>query len=259
MTDQLLQAYDDQLREGAEVGGATTVERLGPLWLALFPGERGFITYRSLPDDAQEIADLADAAVEYFRERTASTAVEWKTRAHDVAPGLEAVLTGRGFAADDPESIMIGRAEGLAADVELPDGVEVRRAATVADVWAASEMQGLVFDDSHWRSRAEDAVRKFEEKPEASFWIAVADGVVISTGRLEPVDGTDFAGIWGGATLPEWRHRGIYRVLTARRAEEALRLGKSLIHSDSTGFSRPILERSGLVAVSTTTPFIWTR
>ncbi|MDQ0615064.1 GNAT superfamily N-acetyltransferase [Microbacterium sp. W4I4] len=259
MMDQLLQAYDDQLREGAEVGGATAVVRIGPLWLAQFPGERGFITYRSLPDDAQEIAGLADAALKHFRERTGATAVEWKTRAHDAAPGLEAVLTGHGFVADGPESIMIGRVEGLAADVALPHGIEVRRAATVDDVWAASEMQGLVFDDPHWRSRAEDAVRKLEEKSAASLWIAVADGAVVSAGRLEPVDGTDFAGIWGGATLPEWRHRGIYRVLTARRAEEALRLGKTLIHSDSTGFSRPILERSGLVAVSTTTPFVWTR
>jgi hypothetical protein len=259
MNDQLLQAYDDQLREGAEIGGAATVERLGPLWLAVFPGGRGFISYRSLPEDAQEIAELADAALEHFRERTSATAVEWKTRAHDVAPGLEAVLTERGFVAEDPESIMIGRVEGLAADVELPHGVEVRRAETVDDVWAASEMQGLVFDDPHWRSRAEDAVRRLEERPVASLWIAVVDGVVASAGRLEPVDGTDFAGIWGGAMLPEWRHHGIYRALTARRAEEALRLGKTLIHSDSTDFSRPILERSGLVAVSTTTPYVWTR
>lgn len=259
MNDQLLQAYDDQLREGAEVGGATAVVRLGPLWLAQFPGERGFITYRSLPDDAREIAELADAALAHFRERTGVTAVEWKTRSHDVAPGLDALLTERGFVADEPESIMIGRAEGLAADVELPDGVEIRRATTAEEVWAASEMQGLVFDDPHWRSRAEAAVRKLEEKSEASLWIALVDGTVVSTGRLEPVDGTDFAGIWGGATLPEWRHRGIYRILTARRAEEAQRLGKTLIHSDSTEFSRPILERSGLVAVSTTTPFVWTR
>jgi len=31
------------------------------------------------------------------------------------------------------------------------------------------------------------------------------------------------------------------------------------VHSDSTEGSRPILERSGLVAVSTTTPYDWTR
>jgi predicted GNAT family acetyltransferase len=90
-------------------------------------------------------------------------------------------------------------------------------------------------------------------------WVAEAGGRMVSAGRLEPVAGTDFAGIWGGATLPEWRGRGIYRALTAARARSALRLGKTLIHSDSTEFSRPILERSGLVKASTTTPYAWRR
>ena len=71
--------------------------------------------------------------------------------------------------------------------------------------------------------------------------------------------GAEFAGLWGGATRPEWRGRGIYRALTAARARSALRAGKTLIHSDSTEYSRPILERSGLVRVSTTTPYRWRR
>ncbi len=47
--------------------------------------------------------------------------------------------------------------------------------------------------------------------------------------------------------------------MTAARARSALALGKTLLHSDSTEFSRPILERSGLVKVSTTTPYDWQR
>src|SRR5262249_34480916 len=90
-------------------------------------------------------------------------------------------------------------------------------------------------------------------------WVAEAHGQIVSSGRLDPVDGTDFAGIWGGATLPEWRGRGIYRALTAARARAALRVGKRLINSYSTEHSRPILERSGLVKVSTTTPYDWRR
>lgn len=88
-------------------------------------------------------------------------------------------------------------------------------------------------------------------------WVAEAHGEMVSAGRLEPVPDSDFAGIWGGSTLEQWRGRGIYRALTAARARSALALGKTLIHSDSTEFSRPILERSGLVKVSTTTPYTW--
>jgi hypothetical protein len=90
-------------------------------------------------------------------------------------------------------------------------------------------------------------------------WVAEADGGMVAAGRLEPVPGSEFAGVWGGATLPRWRGRGLYRALTAARARSALAMGKTLIQSDSTEFSRPILERSGLVKVSTTTPYEWHR
>jgi hypothetical protein len=55
-------------------------------------------------------------------------------------------------------------------------------------------------------------------------WVAEAGGQIVSAGRLEPVAGTEFAGIWGGATRPEWRGRGIYRALfgLAPRAPGAL-------------------------------------
>ena len=89
--------------------------------------------------------------------------------------------------------------------------------------------------------------------------MAEADGAVVCTGRLELVPGTAFAGIWGGGTVPEWRGKGIYRALVAQRARSALARGVRYLHSDSTEFSRPILQRSGLLPVTTTTPFIWTR
>jgi len=90
-------------------------------------------------------------------------------------------------------------------------------------------------------------------------WVAEADDRIVGAGRLEPVEGSDFAGLWGGAVLEPWRKRGIYRALTAARARAALALGKTLVHSDSTEYSRPILERSGLIKVSTTTPYMWRR
>jgi hypothetical protein len=90
-------------------------------------------------------------------------------------------------------------------------------------------------------------------------WVAEHQGAILSAGRLEPVPDTEFAGIWGGATREEWRGRGIYRAVTAARARAAMALAKTLIHSDSTEYSRPILERYGLVRVSTTTPYRWRR
>ena len=260
MHQRLLDAYDRQLRTDSESAHALDTVVHGPLRLSLFPGGRGFISYADLGGaDAQRIGELVDVAVEHFRALPETTSVEWKTRGHDHAPGLHEALISRGFIAQDPESIMIGEAALLAQDVPLPERVEIRRARTEDDVWAMEEMQGTVFEDPEWRSRAETTLRRIREDDTVELWIAVDDGQVVSAGRLEPVAGTDFAGLWGGATLPQWRGRGIYRALTAQRARSALAMGKRFLQSDSAEFSRPILERSGLVKVSTTTPYVWTR
>jgi hypothetical protein len=256
----LLAAYDAQLRTDAETAGALSVTRHGPLWLVTFDGGRGFITYRDLGGaHAEQVRQLVAEALAHFAADPLITRVEWKTRGHDYAPGLHDALVAHGFAAEEPESIMIGEARMLAVDVPLPDGVRLRQVTSEADVLAMGAMQGEVFEDPHWRERSDAAIRRLERGDGMELWIAEAEGRVVCAGRLDPVPDTDFAGIWGGATLRHWRGRGIYRALTAARARSALRLGKTFINSDSTEFSRPILERSGLARVSTTTPYQWSR
>jgi hypothetical protein len=118
-------------------------------------------------------------------------------------------------------------------------------------------MQAEVFGDPVSDESALALLRRLALNDGMELWAAEVEGQIVSAGRLEPVAGTEFAGIWGGATLESWRHRGIYRALTAARARSAIAAGKTLIHSDSTEYSRPILERSGFVRVSTTTPYRW--
>jgi GNAT superfamily N-acetyltransferase len=67
--------------------------------------------------------------------------------------------------------------------------------------------------------------------------------------------GTEFAGLWGGGTLPEWRGRGVFRALVAHRARLAADRGFRYLQVDATPDSRPILERLGFVVLATTTPF----
>jgi ribosomal protein S18 acetylase RimI-like enzyme len=251
-----LAAYDEQLRGEAETRGAVAVKQLGPLHLATFPGRRGFITYRGLAGaDEGAIRKLVAEARSYFAADPSVTRVEWKTRGHDQAPGLHDALVDNGFNPEDPESIMLGRAELLAVDVTLPAGVTLRRVEERDDVRAMAQMQALVFGDDDFAERAGAILQHLRDSEELELWVAEHGGQIVSAGRLERVPGTQFAGIWGGATLPEWRGRGIYRALTAARARSALARGATLIHSDSTEFSRPILERAGLIKVATTTPY----
>jgi hypothetical protein len=87
--------------------------------------------------------------------------------------------------------------------------------------------------------------------------VAEAGGQVVSAAWLVANPGTDFAGLWGGSTLADWRRRGLYRALVTKRAKLAASWGVTYLHVDASEDSRPILERLGFVAVTTTTPFVW--
>jgi ribosomal protein S18 acetylase RimI-like enzyme len=256
--EEYLDAYDRQLRSDSETPSAIEVERLGPLRLVHFAGGRGFITYRDLGGaDAAGVERLVEQALAHYRRDPSISRVEWKSRGHDHAPGLHDALVGNGFEPNEPESIMIGEARLLAVDVALPAGVELRRITAESDVRGMAAMQEEVFGEPSGDEAA--LLRRLGLGTGMELWVAEAEGRIVCAGRLEPVEGTEFAGIWGGATRPEWRRRGIYRALTAARARSAHDLGKTLIYSDSTEYSRPILERAGLVKVSTTTPYLWRR
>ena len=258
--NRLLAAYNAQLRTDVETPSAVNVTRLGPLRLVTFLGGRGFITYQDLGDvTAEAVHQLVHDALSHFQSDLDIERVEWKTRGHDYAPGLHEALVENGFIPGETESIMIGEALALAVDVPLPEGVTVRQVVEESDVRAMSAMQDEVFGDPVSEDMANAVLRRLSLGDGMELWVGEAGGEIVTAGRLEPVRDSDFAGIWGGATRAAWRGCGIYRAVTAARARSAIAMGKTLIHSDSTDFSRPILERYGFIAVSTTTPYHWTR
>jgi GNAT superfamily N-acetyltransferase len=259
----LLAAYDAQLRGEAEVQGAPSWDRSGPLWRALFH-DGALVTYETLVGVDDLDALIADT-VGHFAAMPQVKEFEWKTRGHDEPADLGSRLRAHGLEPEEPETVMVGEATYLAVDVELPDGLTVRRVDQLPDreavIVEACELAASIFGGGG--SGAEMLERLDRMNGREQFWVAEAatdDGSrVVCSGRLALVPGTDFAGIWGGSTHPEWRGKGIYRSLTAARARAALHEGVRYIHSDCTAMSRPILERSGLVAVTTTTPYVWHR
>ncbi|WP_240641582.1 GNAT family N-acetyltransferase [Nocardioides ferulae] len=260
----LLAAYDSQLRAEAEMAGARSWHRHGPLLRGVFR-HGGFVSYADLDGATGPALDrlIADT-VAWFRDETDVARFEWKTRGHDRPADLPDRLLAHGFEPDPPETVMVGRAELLDRPVALPDGITVRRAGEdgdlLTDVTEASRLQAEVFGDDAGPAPAELAERLASAPERTGLWLAEdADGTVVCAGRLEVVPDTEFAGLWGGGTLAAWRGRGIYRALVAARARAAQTMGAVYLHSDCTDMSRPILERSGLVPVTTTTPYLWRR
>ncbi|TAM91877.1 MAG: GNAT family N-acetyltransferase [Jatrophihabitans sp.] len=255
----LLAAYDEQLRGAAEMQGVPSWDRDGPLYRGVLARE-GFVSYRSLAGVA-DLDALIERTVGYFAGLGRIEQFEWKTRGHDRPTDLGARLQRAGLVPEDVETVMVGEAVRLAVEVPLPAGVRIRRIDQLperaAAVAAASRMQRAVFGTGP--SSTELLARLDRMDGAEQFWVAEAGDRVVCAGRLVRVAGTAFAGLWGGATDPAWRGRGIYRALTAARAAAAIEGGVRYLHSDCTALSRPILQRSGLVAVTTTTPYRWRR
>jgi GNAT superfamily N-acetyltransferase len=220
----------------------------------------GFVSYDSL-EGVDDVDALIAETVSFYAGLPQVGEFEWKTRGHDWPADLGARLEAHGLEAEEIETVMVGEAARLAVDVELPAGVSVRRVDQLPDrealIVEASEVAARIFGDGPSGAEMLDRLDRMQGLEQ--FWVAEAAGHVVCSGRLARVEGTEFAGIWGGSTLPEWRGKGIYRALTAARARAALADGVRYLHSDCSAMSRPILERSGLVAVTTTTPYVWHR
>ena len=249
---EYLDAYDRQLRADTETPSAVAVTRLGPLRLVTFAGGRGFVTYRDLGGaDGRVIARWVEGALAHYREDPGITRVEWKTRAHDHAPALHDALVQMG-SCPGPESIMIGEANLLAVDVPLPKGIHLRRVTSEAGRPRSVRWEGIAgrVRRKRWQMRcSEDWGSGMEWN---SGWQRPTERS--STGRLEPVPATEFAGIWAAPRDPGV---GAGSGRSAARARSALgawqetdpqRLDRSLAPDPRT---------SGLIKVSTTTPYLW--
>lgn len=106
------------------------------------------------------------------------------------------------------------------------------------------------------RDAAIAAIRRWITQS-ATVVVAEAGDEMVCAGWGRYIDGSGFATLWGGSTLPDRRERGIYRAVVVYRARLAAARGSTYLQVDASGDSRPILERLGFVAVATTTPYVF--
>src|SRR5215813_10279077 len=129
-----------------------------------------------------------EALVERMRELPGH--VEWKYYSHD-GPELRERLLEAGLEPEDEETVVVAEAASIPPP---PDDVELRLV-TAEFVEMAANVFGRLID------LPESAVAV----------VAIVDGKAVSGGRVDLDDGVDFAGLYGGFTLPEFRSRGLYR------------------------------------------------
>ena len=249
-------AYDSQIRQkaAADEPGAIVEAEPGLLrWLA--PGNQtSCIIWSQLTSGSADIAIAAQKR--YFEAR--GTPVEWKYYDYDQPADLPQRLRAAGFEPEDEELMLVAETAAISHDVVLPDGIRLEPVTDEAGVDAMGTVHDLAFAEPspELLERLRDQLR---EAPDLlQMVVAMAGDEPVSAARVEFIPGTDFAGLWGGGTVPAWRGRGIFRALVAYRAGLAAERGYRYLQVDALPTSRPILQRLGFEPVASTTPYVFT-
>jgi GNAT superfamily N-acetyltransferase len=226
---EILERFDDQLRRAVVDEDGLYISDGWSAVLAVPPDiDRALSRLRELPEHA-----------------------EWKLYGHD-PPHIRDRLREAGMEPDEEESVLVAEA----SSIPRPE-VEVAVARTPELVGAFAELADRVFGDPMPGIRATMLRALEKDEPTMLATVVLRDGVAVSGGRIDLPRQGEFAGMFGGVTLPEFRGRGFYRATVAERARLARDRGFRWLYVDALPTSRPILERLGFTQITTTTPWTW--
>jgi GNAT superfamily N-acetyltransferase len=201
-------------------------------------------------------ADADDVIAAEIARSTGS--FEWKLYSHDRTADLPTRLRAAGLTDEPVEMLMVAEVADLDLRTAPPDGVHVRTVEDDAGVETMLRVHDEVFGPGTTHPSVVEGVRTslgMRPRPMEAV-IAWAGDRPISAGRVEFHAGTDFASLWGGGTVPDWRGRGVFRALVVHRAVLARDRGFRYLQVDALSTSRPILQRMGFLPLAETTPWV---
>ena len=251
---EVLALFDRQLRRDRQADEpGDLAERTDGVIRVVGAGEGGWCAV--IHSDLDErTADAAIAAqIRYFTDLGRD--FEWKLYSHDLPLDLGQRLAKAGFVPEEPEALMVADASTLPTEPVLPEGVRIEPVTGVEGVRLTMEAHDAAFGKPSPRLEKQ-LMRQVTETPDAlTALVVMAGDRPVCAARMEFHQGTDFASLWGGGTVPEWRGKGIYKATVAYRTRIALKRGYRYLQVDASDDSRPILGRLGFQRLSTTTPF----
>lgn len=263
--DAVLRAYDEQVRR--------SMEPPQPGWRAELASEGRVLRVVAPPDQEwgnfviwSDVDDSdADAVIEeqvgYFREL--GRPFEWKWFGYDRPDDLRVRLEAAGLQPDADESLVVGQVDEVVdacAAGLVVEGITLRHVRTDdldADLAGIVALNQKVWgEDLTWLM---DELRQglTHSPDDLRIHVAEVGGEIVCAAWVRFHQGTEFASLWGGSTLPQWRRKGIYRALVGRRAVQARDRGFRYLQVDASDDSKPTLQRMGLRQLTTTAPFRW--
>ena len=248
----VLAAFDEQVRRNPASEPGSLVEEDVHVVRAIASGEGwSGVTWSDLAG-----ADVdAVIAAQVDRFAAAGQPWEWKLYSYDQPSILPERLRVAGLVPDEAEALMVAEITDLDLAVPAPEGLALVQVVDEGGVAALVQVHDLVFGGDHAAMGRAVLAGLMRQPRSVEAVVAVNAGEPVAAGRVNFHEGTDFASLWGGGTIPAWRGRGLFRSLVSHRAAVAARRGFRYLQVDASPDSRPILQRLGFIELATTTPY----
>ncbi len=209
----------------------------------------GIVLYSHL--DTEKADRVIQDQIDYFTQL--GLGFEWKWYEHDTPIDLRERLITHGYTPEEPEALMVLGIDQAPAILLKPIALDIRRITdpnqisnlmkVLEQVWGSTNdwlgqrlMTDLVQDPAHLSVYG----GYVNDQPACAAWIDFHDN--------------QFASLWGGTTLEEFRGRGFYTSLLAIRLQEAKSRGIRFLVLDASPMSRAIVEKHGFQFVEYTQP-----
>jgi GNAT superfamily N-acetyltransferase len=250
--NHILEQFDQQQRIAIELPGVR--KEVFPNLVRFIRPAPGmnFVGYSRL-DEATLDATIAEQ-IAYFAPM--NQPFEWVVYDHDQPPILKERLVAHGFAPDEPAALMALDLHAPPHALLEPTMVDLRRLThrdQLEDV-IAIEQQVWGGNFGWMRRRMGDHM---EIPGYLSIFVAYVERQPACVGWTYFHPRSQFAGLWGGSTLPKYRKRGLYTAVLAARVQEAIGRGYRFLTIEASPMSRPIVASHGFQLLTMTSSYGW--
>ena len=182
----------------------------------------------------------------------------WKVYAYDQPVNLGERLISFGFEpdSDPPDAVMILDLHAVPPRLAAPIQADVRQITHPEQMEDVIRVEQQVWGGSFEWIQARMGAH-LQVPGYLSVFVAYVDGQPTCTGWTYYNLKGDFASLWGGSTVPDYRHKGLYTAVLAARVQEAIRRGYCFLTVDAGAMSGPILAQHGFQVLTHATTYDW--
>lgn len=200
----------------------------------------------------------ADAVIReqiaYFRSINQSFA--WKVCSGDQPSDLIERLRAHGCVIDEVEAVMVLDLAETPTALQAPISADVRAITKRTDLRDVIAVEHTV-----WNQNCDWITERLGDHLDIpgylNVYVAYIDERPASAGWIYFSEQSQFASLWGGSTIAEYRGRGLYTALLAARIQAAIRRGYRYVTIDAGPMSRPIVARHGFHVIAHACDCTW--